>query len=273
MRYLSSSLLFILLITGCGNQEGEKRRANDSSTQIQSSSNPVPTLASTFIEEIEDAHHAPMFFAHRAVAFDLKLSFAGKSRLTGRVTMLTNSTKVMVERNDGATVLFDGEKVYRYPNDTNWPRARFDVLTWMYFFAAPYKLGDPGSEMELLGRFPLDSDTCETGKLTFGDGVGDAPDDWYIIYKADSTSLLRAMAYIVTFGKSAEESGKAEPHAIVYSDYREVEGIPFAHRWTFTNWKQEEGVSGERGVAEISKVRFVENPEFTLPEGKVEVGM
>lgn len=273
MRYFSSSLLLILLIVGCGSGENQTSGADSSGTQIQSSPDPATAAATAFIEEIKQAHHAPKFFAHSAIAFDLKLSFGGKSRLTGRVTMLTNSTKVKLERNDGATVLFDGEKVYRYPNDTNWPRARFDVLTWMYFFAAPYKLGDPGSQMELLGRFPLDSDTCETGKLTFGDGVGDAPDDWYIVYKSDSTNLLRAMAYIVTFGKSAEESEKAEPHAIVYSDYHEVEGIPFAHRWTFTNWKQEEGVSRERGVAEISNVRFVENPEFTLPEGKVEVGM
>lgn len=271
MRALPVLFPMLFLVIGCGDRVDERIDSDGSSKEDRADTTLTPSAE--FIRSMEHAHRADRFFSHDAIAFDLNLSFGGKSRLTGTVTMLTNSTQVMLERDDGAKALYDGETVYRYPAGADWPRARFDVLTWMYFFAAPYKLGDPGTALELLGPLPLDSDTCRAARLTFETGIGDAPDDWYIIYRSDSTHLLRVMAYIVTFDKSTEEIAKAEPHAIVYEDYREVGGILFAHRWTFTNWSREEGVSGERGVAEISNIRFVENPEFALPEGKVEVEM
>ena len=262
MRFLFIVGIVLLLFSGCQSEQKEVHDTEPSDSASQSEKAESP--AALFIEEIREAHHASAFFSHEAIAFDLNLSFGGKARLNGTVTMLTNSTKVLLERDDGAAVLYDGTDVYISPSGADWPRARFDVLTWMYFFAAPYKLDDPGTEMEMLGRLPLEGDSSQAGRLTFGSEIGDAPDDWYIVYKDDSTNLIRAMAYIVTYGKTEEESAKAEPHAIVYSDYREVEGFPFAHRWTFTNWSREEGVSGERGAAEISNIRFVEQPRFSL---------
>ena len=273
------SLLFfsLLVVVGflpaCSGEQGEGGATNEAAETAMRDTGSI-SAASPFIAPIKAAHHTSEFLKHPAVAFDFNLVFGGKSRLNGTITMMTNSTKVLVQREDGAQLLYDGKGVFLHPADAAWPRARFDALTWSYFFAVPYKLDDPGTRWNPLGRLPLEgSDSAEAQMLTFGENIGDAPDDWYIVYRADSSDLIRAMAYVVTYGKSAEEAADAEPHAIVYEDYKEFSGVPFATRWLFRNWNMREGVSGERGEATISNVRFIEDPGsiFEMPSDASEV--
>ena len=76
------------------------------------------------------------------------------------------------------------------------------------------------------------------------------------------------MWYIVTFGKTIEKA-EAEPHAIVYSDYKTVKGIPLATNWKFYNWTQEKGIEGTPiGEATLSNFKFINLSEdfFNKPE-------
>lgn len=234
------------------------------------------TPGEQFARRIERGHNAEAFRSHKAVSFDMQLSFATKPVLDATITMLTNSGKVLVtRRSDSARVVFNGTDVLIYPAGAPWPRARFDVLTWAYFFAAPYKLSDPGTRLELLGLHPLEGDSCSAARLTFGTGIGDAPKDWYIVYRDQATDRLRGMAYIVTYGKEFEEAN-ANPHAITYSQYREVDGVPVAGSWEFRDWSMEQGVTGQRGEASISNLRFIDGEVdslFHLPPGAEHVAL
>ena len=99
--------------------------------------------------------------------------------------------------------------------------------------------------------------------------MGDAPDDWYLLYRDPGDATLRAMAYIVTYGKSKEEAGK-EPHAIRYDSYVDVDGVKLSDKWSFWNWSEEEGIHGDKiGEAILSNFAFVEpGPDaFTKPAG------
>ncbi len=106
----------------------------------------------------------------------------------------------------------------------------------------------------------------ETGKLTFGENVGDSPDDWYIVYKEKESSLLAAMAYIVTASSSVEEA-EEDPHAITYEAYTEVGGIPFATQWNFWTWNEQGELNKLLGSATISNIKFIKNSldEFKIP--------
>lgn len=119
------------------------------------------------------------------------------------------------------------------------------------------KLDDPGANLVVQQPRPLDGKPHETAKLTFDAGVGDAPDDWYILYRDPESHLLKAMAYIVTYGKSVEEANK-EPHAITYHDFEEVEGVKIPMTWKFWLWSEEKGVHGDQlGAVRLSTVKFV----------------
>lgn len=90
----------------------------------------------------------------------------------------------------------------------------------------------------------IDSTSNTTGKLTFGQNTGDAPDDRYVIYQEPKTGLMHAAAYIVTSGRKKEKAGE-NPHVIVYRDYIKVDGIPLATKWAFHAWDKEHGLENK----------------------------
>ncbi|NNK81223.1 MAG: hypothetical protein HKO93_06980, partial [Flavobacteriales bacterium] len=133
--------------------------------------------------------------------------------------------------------------------------ARFAAYTWSYFFLLPYKVTDPGTIWsDYLDNSPL-AKKSNAKKLTFEEGIGDAPDDWYIIYSDKPSGLMDVAAYIVTAGASIEEAEK-DPHAIEYENYHMVEGIPIAKNWTFWSWRETEGLVDTLGWAELNDFRF-----------------
>lgn len=215
--------------------------------------------AAAWITAIQQAHQTEKFKNFDAIQFDLELYFGGKLRLNGTITATTNSSKVKVVRKDGASLTFDNGEVWKVPATAEWPGARFDALTWQYFFFAPHKFNDPGTNWELTGEAPLADDTYETARLTFDSGTGDAPDDWYLAYADSKKHRLNTLAYIVTFG--GRDAAKAEPHAIVYDDYKKIKGVPIAHDWTFRMWTAEKGTGEEIGKASITNVRFLRASE------------
>ncbi len=167
-----------------------------------------------------------------------------------------------------------GHTGWASPASAATPRARFHALTWAYFLALPYKLDDPGTVLEELGEGRMGDRQYPIAQLSFAPGVGDAPDDWYVLYRDPSTSRLEAAAYIVTYGQDPSAVTAKDAHAIRYEDFEDVEGVPVARHWTFHNWSRAEG-PGEPliGEARLARVRFVDAPAgaFVAPEGAAEI--
>ncbi|APG60038.1 hypothetical protein [Christiangramia salexigens] len=232
----------------------------------------VPPKVLSFSENIEEAHNKPAFMTKEAVAFDIDLKFGDKTRLDAKVSMLTNSSKVRLDKTNETSIVYNGEKVFISPDSSDVQGARFDIFTWQYFFAMPFKLTDPGTVWTEPKELKLDSLKYETSKLSFKNDIGDSPDDWYVVYKDDKTSRLKAAAYIVTF---SQEQKKAEqnPHAIVYSEYKVVDQIAIATKWSFHNWDNENGLGEKLGEASISNIHFFkpEDTFFKAPENALEV--
>jgi hypothetical protein len=223
----------------------------------------------TALISLTNAHHLDKYFQKAIIAFDIELYFSNKLRLAGTIYSRTNSTKVLVDKVDGTQLLFDGQQVFISPDTASMKGARFDALTWSYFALAPFKFKDKGTNWVEHSFLPLDSGNTDypSLKLTFGENVGDAPDDWYIIFKDDETQLLKAMAYIVTFGETPQEEAAKNPHAIVYSDYQLVDGIPFATTWKFRNWSEKEGLGDLLGEAKLTNIRFIQEPDSLFTKG------
>ncbi|MGB3775210.1 MAG: DUF6503 family protein, partial [Leeuwenhoekiella sp.] len=174
-----------------------------------------------------------------------------------RITMLTNTGKIHMDKPDGSSLIYTGEKAFLSPKTAVDEDARFNMFTWPYFFALPYKLDDPGTNFVSLGKKQFDGQERDTYKLTFENGTGDTPDDWYIIYLNENQSV-HAAAYIVTFGGKEQNEAEENPHCIVYKYYAEVQGVPIATSWGFYNWSEEKGLLGEPiGQATLSNVNFL----------------
>ncbi len=259
----------ILLLISC--KEEPKKETNPDEVIMTEPDggigNGAVSPAVAFAQGIERAHNKTDWDSNKAVSFDIVLKFGGQERLNAKITSLTNSTKVRVDKNNNTQLIYDGNNVYLCPENAEPKGARFDMFTWQYFFALPFKLTDPGTNWEGLESVEMDGNTYDLGKLSFGDNIGDAPDDWYVVYQERETGLLHAAGYIVTFGTD-QEKAEEDPHAIVYSYYKVINGIPVATKWTFHNWNLKDGFGEQLGEATLSNITFfnAEDKLFEKPK-------
>lgn len=229
----------------------------------------APSLDKAMITSVENAHNKSAFLKNETVSFDIALNFGGQERLKGSIDMMTDTSKLRINKNDGSSQIFDGETLAVTPASANTQGARFGVFTWTYFFALPYKLSDDGVNIELKDKMPMAEDKMMNAfKMTFDAGTGDAPDDYYVAYTNDENQIMGA-GYIVTFGGTSTEKAEENAHAIVYDNYQIVDGIPIATDWKFYNWSAEKGIYGDAiGDATISNITFgtATADTFSIPE-------
>jgi hypothetical protein len=222
-----------------------------------------------FALAIEKAHAAGRWRSQQALEAKIVAQIGEHRILDATLLFETPVGRVRMELADGTVAVFDGQKAWVAPADSPWQGARFHLLTWPYFAAVPMKLRDPGARLEEIGTRPLHGKDLPAARLTFAPGTGDTPDDWYVVYRDPDSSRLRAVAYIVTYGKPAAEAEK-EPHSLEYGKFIDVDGVPIATEWTMYNWTEAEGSAGEPlGKVTLSELRFVvpATEAFAAPEG------
>jgi hypothetical protein len=229
------------------------------------SKQPLET-ASDFVEQIKKAQHFDVFCRQKAVSFDIETVINGKTA-TGNLTTMTNSSKMRLQYADGKTVVFDGKKMWLNSNDaTAYKQARFEIFMWQYFFMAPFKMDDAGTNWQAMTDKIIDDNDYARAKLTFKTGTGDTPNDWYIVHRNKATDYLAAMAYIVTFGNKPVSDAEKRASGIVYDDFIAVDGVQFATTWQFSKWSELRGFYEPKGTAKIKNIRFIQpNADTFLP--------
>jgi len=251
LRYAFSLFCIIFIATAC-------------STKKSSYSENPQQFRSDFVGDIEKAHNKSGWDSKQALSADIKVVFGGNTRIDGKMIMMNDTSKIRIEQKNGDVMIWDGQSAWVSPASSEISRARFHLLTWPYFLAAPFKFSDPGTYIKNFGPSSIDGVTYDpTAKLTFGQNVGDAPDDWYILYKNPNTGVLDAMAYIVTYSKD-QATAETDPHAIQYADYRAIDGVPISHDWSFRLYNHEQGVHGDSiGNVTLENAKFV-NPDPSI---------
>lgn len=260
-----SGWLVLLCLVSC--QPGSSS-SPETTAEVPTPSGVPDPEAAAFAEPIEQAHGLAAWRAHDGLRADITVQFGGERMLQGELLMRTDMSRTRIRRGDGSVVVWDGEDAWVSPPDAEFPRARFHALTWAYFLSAPMKLRDPGTYLESLGDKTLRGESYDAARLTFAPGVGDTPDDWYVLYRDPETQRLHAMAYIVTYGTTVDEA-EAEPHAITYAGFEAIEGVSIPTEWTFWQWSEAEGIEGDPiGSVALRGVRFVTPAEdaFAVPE-------
>lgn len=224
----------------------------------------LPSLPTTseeiLVQGIQRAHGAKAWSAKPALRADIHVEFGGNEFLSGTLTFDTASGLSRLELQDETVLVFDGERAWVSPATSEFTGARFHLLTWPYFLAAPFKLADPGTHLESTEFRRLGLRLYESAKLTFDAGVGDTPDDWYLLFVDSASKRLAGMAYIVTYG-TAPEDAERDPHVVVFDGYHTLGGVTLSTAWAFHDWDPESPTLGDP----IGRVRL-SNLEFIVPE-------
>ena len=167
----------------------------------------------------------------------------------------------------------NGEQVWVSPEKAAFPgkSARFYHNLYFYFYAIPFVLADPGGNYEKLQNLVLAGKSYEVIQVTFGEGVGDSPDDQYRLLINPDTNRLEWLLYTVTYfgGKPGEQKF----NALKYSNYQKHQGLLFPKQLIGYTYEKDK-LGEERYRATFENLQLKEGQpdqrQFEMPE-KAEV--
>ncbi len=205
----------------------------------------APVEPKGFGAAIEAAHGDRNLYEQPPLRSDVLVEFGEDPILDAHMTFEASSGRVRLDFADGGVAVFDGKDAWvaGLPSEEV-AMARFHLLTWSY-----------------------------SARLEFAPGVGDTPEDWYVVYADPATQQLAALAYVVTFGRTLEEAA-TEPHAATYEEFQTLDGMILPTRLTFWNWSAAQGLFGDPiGRTQFTNLEFgaVDAARFQPPPGSKRV--
>lgn len=206
-----------------------------------------------FVDHLEMAHKKKELYDHESISINLDMTF-GTRKSKYKITTTPNSSVMKVDKQDGTVTLMKDGVLYTNADSSQWQSERSSMFTFHYFFMLPYKLSDPGTNWKKLPPMDIAGKSTKRAMLTFETGTGDAPDDWYIVHSDPNTGLIAYVGYIVTGGDISAAEAEKNAHAIGYSDYKLVDGIPIAKTWKFFDYSRTDGLGARIGTGKISNV-------------------
>ena len=169
-----------------------------------------------------------------------------------------------------ARFAWTGERAWMAPDSIERPNPRFWALSGFYFQQIPFVFADPGVNYEALPDDTLDGTPHDMVKLTFGENVGDAPDDVYTLYLDKTSGQVDAIRYAVTYGRDVEDEADLSETFFDYQDYVTVHGLTVPTRFKGYTYSDEEGVGdtlyNEAFADSISYRRSFDESKLEPPE-------
>lgn len=189
-------------------------------------------------------------------------------------TIDTWSSRARHQLADNKSVEFGwtGSSAWIKPADAEFDKdVRFWALTPYYFIAMPFVLADPGVHLKKEGTAELHGRPHDMVRATFGDNVGDSPDDYYIIYLDAKTGHVGGLRYIVSYADFFPEGGHSPEKLMVYAGEHTAAGITLAEKYSTFKWNAETQERGEPVTdTTLSNLEFrPETPDsfFDVPKG------
>jgi hypothetical protein len=236
---------------------------------LRAAEGPPESLA--LVQKMVEAHGGIERWASApTVSFvdELRFVHAPTGRIS-RVTVEQGSRRAYLDfPGHDAQVAWDGERAW----SVHWKEPvppRFLALLNYYFLDLPWLALDPGVRLGRpgTGRILDHPEEYQTVKMTFGPGVGDTPDDYYVLYIDPQSHRLRACEYIVTYRSILPEGvASSEPHLLVYDRYTAVEGLVVPSHYTIYEHGE---VYASCEVREWSFSRPFATSRMTMPEEAV----
>lgn len=147
------------------------------------------------------------------------------------------STRVVVEQGRRRSTLdmlgseahlgWDGEKAWSVAWESPAP-PRFMAQLNYYFVNLPWLTQDPGVVLAYEGQRPVrGSDTAyHHVRMSFENGVGDTPDDYYLLYVDPDSHRLHGCEYIVTYQPLLPDGVEhTPPHDLIFQEWAQVDGL------------------------------------------------
>jgi len=119
--------------------------------------------------------------------------------------------------------------------------AKFYYNLMFYFYAMPFVLADDGISYKNVDPLIVNEVEYPGILVSYDAGVGESPDDEYILYYDKTTNKMAWLGYTVTYGKNEKST---DFHFINYNKWQDVNGFLLPSELT---WYKSEGFTiGEK---------------------------
>lgn len=146
---------------------------------------------------------------------------------------------------------------------------RFWSLTPYYFVAMPFVLADPGVQLDTAGQMTTEGTTYDLVHVTFEDGTGDAPDDYYYLLLDPATRRVGGVRYVVSYPGFFPEGGATPEKLMLYDGAQTASGITLQEGFRSFAWT-DDGAGAPSAEGAVTDLRFVHDaPDrlFAVPTG------
>ena len=164
---------------------------------------------------------------------------------------------------------FNGEDVWLKNKDTATYKgnARFYYNLMFYFYAMPFILADDGIIYEDVDALAFEDKSYPGIKISYESGVGESPEDEYILYYDAETHKMEWLGYTVTY--FTKEKSK-EWHFIKYSNWQNMDGLVLPETLTWYNYENNLPTTMRNDLKFTDIKISKEKPDsdlFEIPEG------
>ncbi len=165
---------------------------------------------------------------------------------------------------------WDGNKAWKYPAAAEIAEnPRFWALTPYYFVGVPFVLADEGIQLDYEGEIAFEGNTYHQVRATFGDGIGDAPEDFYVVYIDTKTSRVGGLRYVVSYPGFYKKGEHSEEKHMTFYEAQPVDGIVFPKTIKTYAW---DGKQPGEQMVNITITDLAFKPDtldefFSIPDG------
>jgi len=187
---------------------------------------------------------------------------------SSRVVVEQGGRRAYLDRENGGSAVWDGQKAWSVDWKAPSP-PRFVVALNYYFLNLPWLVLDPGV---VLGPpqeawLPGNPNQYVSVMVTYEEGVGDTPDDYYRLFIDPRTHRLEGCEYIVTYAALLPPGVKhTPPHLLLFDEFETVSGLLVPTRFTIY---EEDEIYARCAITDWSFSEPFDASRMDMPAGAV----
>ncbi|MEO0558894.1 MAG: hypothetical protein AAF170_11995 [Bacteroidota bacterium] len=165
-----------------------------------------------------------------------------------------------------------GTDAWAMPNADAVPtNPRFWSLTPYYFVSMPFVLADEGVQLELADTLTVEGTTYDQVYVTFAEGTGDAPDDYYYLLVHPETNRVGGVRYVVSFAPYNPDGGHTPETIMLYDGAQTMNGITVQEGFRSFAWSDSlRGLASPKAAGTVTELAFrgdMPDVAFEMPTG------
>lgn len=287
MKYISILLITIFYLSACNSKSTNESKAEVSEIALvpqkwitERVTNAKSKLNSTeggkvVWQAMEAAGGLEKWYSNGPIEFQFDYVPVGKGarRNSTQIVDTWNNKSIHHDiTNPSAGYGWDGNDAWVTMKDTAYfdYNLRFWAMTPIFFLAQPFNFDGNGVIIEKLEDKTLNDVEYDAVKITFAEGTGDAPNDYYINYFDKQTHQLAVLRYIVSYPKYFKDGGHTPEKTMTLHDFKTVDGITLPTVYKTYMTAEDEGLAGDIVTnIEVSDIKFLPNTKksvFEMPK-------